>query len=57
LNTFEPTALINNEYYDPTILTLNIQPEDDVIYPVQNRILDIDQYDASAIQITMVPEN
>lgn len=57
LNSFKPTALINNEYYDPTILTLNIQPEDDVIYPVQNRILDIDQYDASAIQITMVPEN
>lgn len=57
LNSFMPTALINNEYYDKTILTLNIQPEDDVIYPIQNRILDIDEYDASAIQITMVPEN
>lgn len=57
LNSFMPTALINNEYYDTTILTINIQPEDDVIYPIQNRILDIDEYDASAIQITMVPEN
>lgn len=57
LNNFKPTQLIGNEYYDSTVLTLNIQPEEEVIYPVQNRILDIDEYDASSIQIIMVPEN
>lgn len=57
LNNFSPVSLIGNQYYDSTILTINIQPEEDVIYPVQNRILDIDESDASAIQIIMVPEN
>lgn len=57
LNSFKPIALVNNEYYDSTVLTINIQPEEDVIPPVQNRILDIDEFDASSIQVIMVPEN
>lgn len=56
LNSFEPLALTANPFYSPNILTVNIPPREDVIYPVRNRILDIDAEDASSITITMIPE-
>lgn len=56
LNSFEPLALSSNPYYAPNLLTVNIPPREDVIYPVRNRILDIDAEDASSVTITMIPE-
>lgn len=56
LYSFAPLKLSNNPYYPSYIMTVNVPPADDVIYPVRNRILDIDEKDASSISITMIPE-
>lgn len=56
INNFNPKALSENSYYAPEILAVNIPPENSVISPVRNRILAIDEYDASAIKITMIAE-
>lgn len=56
LNDFAPKALLENSFYAPTVLTIDIPPENSILSPVRNRILDIDEYDASAIKITMIPE-
>jgi len=56
LVNFEPIGITQNAIYSDTYLTMNVPPKDDIIPPVRNRILDIDESDASAIQITMVPE-
>lgn len=56
LNNFAPKELVENAFYAPEILSINVPPENSVLTPVRNRILDIDEYDSSAIQITMVPE-
>lgn len=56
LNNFAPKALLENAFYAPEILSISVPPENSVLTPVRNRILDIDEYDSSAIQITMIPE-
>lgn len=56
LNSFTPLYMTPNPYYAPFVLTLNIPPEEDVIYPIRNRILDINADDASSITVTMVAE-
>lgn len=56
LNNFKPKALAENSFYNPDVLAVDVPPENSVLTPVRNRILDIDQYDSSAIQIIMVPE-
>jgi len=55
--SFLPTALIENSYYANDILAINIKPLDETIYPLRNRILDIDDNDGSSIQVTAVNEN
>jgi hypothetical protein len=53
---FEPLELANNSAYLNTEFTVSIPPDEEIIYPVRNRILDIDANDPFAIQITMIPE-
>lgn len=56
LTNFVPKGLTLNSYYEPSVLTLCVPADDSVIPPLRNRILDIDEYDASSIQVVMVPE-
>ncbi len=51
LNAFIPVSTSQNPNYIDNILTVNIQPEKPVIYPIHNRILDIDENDASSILV------
>jgi len=56
LNSLRSTGLEDNVFYDDDYLTLNIQSEDDIIYPLRNRILTLDLNDSKSIQIKMVAE-
>lgn len=56
LNSLTVNSVIENEFYDVNILTINVPVGTEIIPPVRNRILSIDFNDSSAIQIEMVPE-
>lgn len=56
LNSLRATSLTNNAFYPDDYLTLNIQSDDDIIYPLRNRILTLDLNDSKSIQTTMIAE-
>lgn len=57
LNSFvSSTGTPANRYYDTDVFTVNIPSEKDIILPLRNRILTIDENDPLAIQITMYAE-
>lgn len=49
-------SVMDNDFYNTDILTLSIQAEDDIIRPLRNRILSLDENDAKGIDIEMIPE-
>jgi hypothetical protein len=49
-------SLVNNDIYDILTLTLNAVPQEGIIRPLRNRILDIDESDGSSILVNMIPE-
>jgi hypothetical protein len=51
-----PNSLVNNDRYDSITLTLNAVPNEGIIRPQRNRILDIDETDSRSIIINMIPE-
>ena len=56
LNSLRATGLTDNAFYSDDYLTINIQADEDIIYPLRNRILTLDTNDSKSIQITMVAE-
>lgn len=56
LNSLLTTGAVVNDFYDTNILTFDLPIEKEVIFPLRNRIIDIDENDARAIQLTIVPE-
>lgn len=57
ISEFLPTAIIENANYPSGTITINIKPASGTIYPIRNRILDLDENDGSAIQVTLINEN
>ncbi len=55
LNNLSFLSVSENSNYNDDVMTLNIQPETDIILPSRNNILDIDENDSSSIVIEMVP--
>lgn len=51
-----PLAVIENNFYDDNVLTVSAPINDQIIYPLRNRILTIDESDASSIQIEVIAE-
>jgi hypothetical protein len=51
-----PMAVRENNFYDDDVFTLNVPSEDDIIYPLRNRIISLDDTDAASIQIDVVAE-
>lgn len=47
---------VTNDFYDTNILTFDLPIDKEIIYPLRNRIIDIDENDARSIQLTVVPE-
>ena len=50
------TSLVDNDRYDTLTLTLNAVPQEGIIRPLRNRILDIDESDNSSVIVNMIPE-
>lgn len=53
---FNALSITENSFYADNIVTFNVQPDTENIYPLRNRILDIDANDPNSIQINMVAE-
>lgn len=56
LTNLQVESVTNSPNYNDDVFTINVRPEDLTIRPIRNRILDIDQNDATAIQITMIAD-
>lgn len=56
LTSLTTSGAIINDFYDQNVLVFNIPIESEIIQPLRNRILEIDQNDALAIQIETVAE-
>lgn len=56
LNTIQPSAVVSNDYYDTNILTMNVVAGDEVIPPLRNRILTLDNNNIQSIQLEMIAE-
>lgn len=52
-----PLSVTENSQYANNVLTFNIQPDDETISYVRNRILDIDANDPNSIVIEMIAED
>lgn len=56
LENFNPVSLTTNDYYPDDTLTFNVPSQDEIIYPLRNRILSIDEGDSYAIQLIVEAE-
>lgn len=56
INRLTTTGTVANDLYDPNILTFELPIVKEVIYPMRNRIMDIDENDPSSILVSVVSE-
>lgn len=56
LTSLKALAVTRNQFYDNDVLTLSVQPYNEIISPLRNRILSIDFNDSQSILLEMVPE-
>ena len=56
LDALSATAVVANDLYDTNILTINVIPEDDIIRPLRNRIITIDETISTHNTIDVVAE-
>lgn len=56
LLAFTPISLVANDYYPSDVLTFNIPAESEIITPLRNRIVSIDENDPFAIQLRIEAE-
>lgn len=54
LSSLNPLSVITNDFYDKNILTINVVPGSDIIPPLRNRILSLEESNAQGIQVEMV---
>lgn len=57
ITNFTPLSITENENYPNDTLTINISPLNETVYPLRNRIINLDETDSASIQITMNDEN
>lgn len=56
LLSLRTTGTVENDFYDENVLTLNLPIDREIITPLRNRVLTIDQNDPTSIQIDIVAE-
>ena len=57
LNSVKPLSVISNDYYDTNVLTMNVVAGEEVIPPLRNRILTVDQNNIQSVQLEMVAQS
>lgn len=56
LNSLRVFSVAENDFYDDNVLTLSIQADDEILRPLRNRIITIDENDPKGIDIQMIAE-
>jgi hypothetical protein len=56
LNAIQPSAVVSNDYYDTDVLTMNIVSGTEIIQPLRNRILTMDENNIQSVTLEMVAE-
>ena len=56
LNAIQPSAIVSNDYYDTNVLTFNIVSGTEIIQPLRNRILTMDENNIQTVQLEIVAE-
>lgn len=57
LNPVRNDGTVENDFYDENILTLNLPIDREIITPLRNRVLTIDQNDPTSIQLDIIARN
>ena len=56
LNSTRINGVTLNEFYRANYLTLNVLPANEIITPLRNRIVSIDENDPNSVQLQMVTD-
>ena len=56
LSAIQPSAVVANDYYDTDFLTFNIVSGTEIIQPLKNRILTMDENNIQTVQLEIVAE-
>ena len=56
LNSIKPLAVLDNDFYETNVLTMNVVAGEEVIPPLRNRILALDTSNIQSVQLEMVAE-
>ena len=56
INSVKPSAVISNDFYDQDVVTINAVPGGEVIPPLRNRILTVDDNNIQSVQLEMIAE-
>lgn len=56
LNSLNVKSVDANDLYDENVFTISVPIDQEVIFPLRNRILNIDETDPSSIQINVITE-
>lgn len=56
LTSLRTSGAVANDFYDTNVLVLNLPIDTEVIQPLRNRILEIDENDPLAVQVEVVAE-
>ena len=56
LNSIKPSAVLTNDFYDINILTMNVVAGEEVIPPLRNRILTMDDKNIQTVQLEIIAE-
>ncbi|NBT45950.1 MAG: hypothetical protein EBT06_13820 [Gammaproteobacteria bacterium] len=56
LSAIQPSAVVSNDYYDTDVLTMNIVSGTEIIQPLRNRILTMDENNIQSVTLEMVAE-
>ena len=56
LSAIQPTAIVSNDYYDTNVLTMNIVSGTEIIQPLRNRILTMDENNIQTVTLEIVAE-
>lgn len=56
LNSLKVESVEENEFYDDNYLSINIQADTDIISPIRNRIVTVDENDPKSISIDIIAE-
>lgn len=57
INSITPLVVEYNDYYDTNVVAINAVPNSDIIVPVRNRILAIDENNYQSIQLEIIAES